>query len=199
MDGNAWDFNAAKTRERYTQLQSWLNADCFSCPFFTACAASQKPGTVKQYSGGTAGLMPFYDAEYKGNPIRVLIVGKESGYMCNSEYGTSENFDTTTRNLLKCINWRQKNNHIRGTLITLQRIFSVDSEYIYASYALSDALRCAFQAQDRAGNLSAVLDTSVMRSNCLGYLIDEIKILEPTLVIVQGEWAIKDQSAPFTR
>lgn len=201
MGTGSWHFDTTKTQERYARLEAYyrekgLNADHFSCRYFAECSASQKDDTIKQYAGGTAGLMPFYDAEYDGVPVRVLVVGKESGYMSNSVYGTAENFTTNSNNLLKCVNWRRKNNHIKGTLITLQHVFAVHTEYIYVSYALSDALRCAFQSSDRADNLSAVLDTSVMRANCLGYLVDEIRILEPTLIIVQGEWAIKD-SVPF--
>ncbi len=192
----SWDFNLEKTKERYKKLQNLylnegLNADNFHCKHYENCSNSQKKDVVKQFSGGTCGLMPFYDAKYKETEIRILVIGKETGYMKNSKFGTSSNFDENTLNLLNCINWDKKNNHIKGTLITLQNIFNVFSDYIYSGYALSNVLRCAFQLQEKADNLSAVKDTNVMRRNCINYLVEEIKILEPTLIIVQGEWAIK--------
>lgn len=198
----AWEFDIKRTQQRYEVLKEYyevhkLNANSFSCKYFQECLASQKFDTIKQYSGGTAGLMPFYDVRYKEKEIRVMIIGKEGGYMVNSEYGTSPNFDIKTRNLLNCINWKRKNNHIRGTLITLQKIFEVNSEYIYASYSMSEGLRCAFQLKNRITNISSVKDTATMRKYCMTYLIDEIKILEPTLIIVQGAWAIKGKRSHF--
>jgi|CXWL01.1.fsa_nt_gi hypothetical protein len=191
-----WNFDIQKTQQRAKSLSCYyieqgLNADAFTCKFFDMCAASQKPGTTKQYSGGTAGLMPFYDVTYKGKEIRILVVGKETGYMLNSPYGTSPNFNENNRNVLNCINWKGKNNHIKGTLITLQKIYGFESEYLYASFALSNALRCAFQISEKIKNVSNVQDTKTMRKNCLEHLLAEIKILEPTLIITQGEWAIK--------
>ncbi|MCL4515668.1 MAG: hypothetical protein M1379_08815 [Firmicutes bacterium] len=202
VNGN-WKFDMARTQERYRALKEYydtrgLNADNFSCPKYPDCLDSQKEGTIQQYLGGTAGLMPFYDVEYKNTPIRVLSVGKETGYMVNTPYGTSPNFDVNTLNVLNCINWKRKNNHIKGTLITLQRIFELETEYVYASYALSDALRCSFQLKNTADNVSAVKDTPKMRDNCLEYLVDEIRILEPTLIILQGEWAVAGRN-PFVQ
>lgn len=114
VNGN-WKFDMARTQERYRTLKEYydtrgLNADNFSCPKYPDCLGSQKEGTIQQYLGGTAGLTPFYDVEYKNTPIRVLIVGKETGYMANTQYGTSPNFDANTLNVLNCINWKRKNN-----------------------------------------------------------------------------------------
>lgn len=77
-----WQFDTAKTQERYDRLQEYyqrtgLNADNFFCQHYGACSGSQKDGTVKQYSGGTAGLSPFFDVSYAGQPIRILIMAKK--------------------------------------------------------------------------------------------------------------------------
>lgn len=137
-------------------------------------------------------MMPAYDVFYDNQAIRVLVVGKETGYMPNTTYGTSDDFDTNNKNVLNCINWKKKNNHIKGTLYILQAIFDLSTEYVYASYALSDLLRCAFQENALIRNTSNVHDTRMMRCNCMEYLMKEIEILEPTLIIAQGEWAIKN-------
>ena len=196
-----WQFNTEKTETRFLALKNYykvhgLSADDFHCKYFSECSSSQKPGTKKQYAGGTAGLMPFYDVEYNKKEARVLIIGEETGYMANTNYGTFDNLDIHRRTILNCTNWRGKTNHIKGTLVTLQRLFEVETEYIYASFALSNLLRCAFQIEESINSVSKVKDTPVMRRNCLNYLIDEIKILEPTLIIIQGSWALGGQ-IPF--
>lgn len=197
-----FEVDPEKTQERYEKLESLylkkgLNADEFNCKFFEECKLSQnKCNIIKQYAGGTAAISPFYDISYDGIPMRTMIIGKETGYMKNTEFGTSPNFYKNCDNVLNCINWEKKNNHIKGTLLTLQYIFQVKTEYIYASYALSNILRCAFQDSAKSDNVSAVRDTAIMRRNCIHYLFDEIDILEPNLIICQGEWAIKGKE-PF--
>lgn len=192
-----WEIDIATTQDRKSKLnelynQEGLNADRFHCKYYLECELSQKEKCVgKQYAGGTAAISPFYDISYNDIPMRVLIVGKETGYMKNEEYGTSPNFYENCNNVLNCINWKNKNNHIKGTLKILQYIFQVDSEYIYSSYALSNSLRCAFQDITRIENLSSVSDTKVMRDNCIKYLFKEIDILEPNLIICQGEWSVR--------
>jgi len=191
-----WRFDEEKTRHRLTLLSEYyaekgLNACDFSCNRYFECEKSQNEKTSKQFSGGTSAVMPLYDVAYNGVPIRILIIGKETGYMKNSEYGTSKNFEANNLNVLNCINWKNKNNHIKGTLYILQYIYNIKTEYVYASYVLSNLLRCSFQALDKFGNVSGTKDTQKMRENCAVHLINEIKILEPTLIITQGEWAIK--------
>ena len=73
----------------------------------------------------------------------------------------------------------------------LQYIYQVESEYIYSSYALSNSLRCSFQDATRKEKLSSVSDTKTMRDNCINYLFQEIDILDPNLIICQGEWSIR--------
>ena len=191
-----WSADLKKTEERIKKLSEYydkmgLNADSFHCEHYEICSKSQKKCNVeKQYSGGTVGITPFYDISYGGKPIRILIVGKENGYMKNTKYGTSANFKENSLNILNCINWKNKNNHIKGTLQILQNIFGVQSDYVYSSYALSNLLRCSFQNADKIENISNVNSTTTMKNNCLRHLIAEIEILEPTLIIFQGEWAI---------
>lgn len=192
-----WEIDSATTQDRKVKLmelysREGLNAEKFSCKFYLECECSQKEkGVIKQYAGGTAAVSPFYDISYNGIPMRTLIVGKENGYMKNEKYGTSPNFYENCNNVLNCIGWKHKNNHIKGTLMILQYIFQVDTEYIYSSYALSNSLRCAFQKSAKIENLSSVSDTKIMRDHCIKYLYEEIDILKPNLIICQGEWSIK--------
>lgn len=195
-----WKADIDKTKNRCEKLLEYyktagLNADDFHCIHYNECKNSQKKcNVVKQYSGGTVGITPFYDISYDGKPIRVLIVGKENGYMKNTEYGTSTNFHENCLNILNCINWEKKNNHIKGTLMILQNIFGIESDYVYSSYALTNLMRCSFQDGDKYDNVSNVSSTSTMKDNCLKHLIKEIEILEPTIVIFQGEWAISGKN-----
>ena len=195
-----WEIDIAATQDRKAKLnelynKEGLNAERFDCKFYSECLSSQKGKCVgKQYAGGTAAISPFYDISYNGIPMRTLIVGKETGYMKNEKYGTSPNFYENCNNVLNCINWKHKNNHIKGTLMILQYLFQVNTEYIYSSYALSNSLRCAFQDLAKIENLSSVSDTKIMRDNCIKYLFEEIDILEPDLIICQGEWSIRGKN-----
>ena len=132
-----------------------LNADgTFSCKHWPNCLASQKPGTVQQYSGSTAGLTPFYDVWYRGQPLRVLIVGKERSYDSGLKYGVAPNVNARSWQCLYTIQSHTRTNHIKGTLLTLQWIFEVASDNLCACYALSNILRCGFQRQEAAENTS---------------------------------------------
>ena len=191
---SGWEFDTAKTQERYKSLQAYyqskgLNADKFACRHWQVCSASQKAGNVHQYSGGTVGLMPFYDVSYRNRAVRVLVIGKEESPNPNKLYGTSSNFDSRSFGCLSTIFSQTRTNHIKGTLLTLQRIFEVESDYLYASYALGNALRCGFQKPEVATNTSDLQDTRTMWQNCIAYLVGEIEILEPTLIITQGRWS----------
>lgn len=193
-----WCIDIDKTRNRWKILNNYynvegLNACSFHCSHYSECKESQKNSNIiKQFSGGTCALMPLYDISYNRIPLRILVIGKETAYMKNAEYGTSKDFHDNTLNVLNCINWYKKNNHIKGTLMTLQYIFNTKSEYVYSSYALTNLLRCSFQDSSRAESVSSVHDTKLMRDNCYCHLINELKILEPTLVIAQGEWSVKN-------
>lgn len=126
------------------------------------CKTSQKNNVIRQFSGGTSTSMPLYDVSYQGKPTQILMIGKKTGYMKNIEYSTSKKFYENTLNVLNCIN-RGKNDHIKGTLKPLQHIYSLYTEYVYSSYALTNLLRCSFQGFTRSDSVSAVHDTSTMR------------------------------------
>lgn len=195
-----WTFDLKKTEGRILQLYQYyqlehLQACEFACKYKNNCERSQRNDVKRQFGGGTAAVMPLYDAYYQEMPVRVLVIGKETGYMKNSEYGTSPDFQTNNQNVLNCIHWQKKNNHIKGTLYLLQNIFGVHTEYIYASYALSNLLRCSFQKAENFESLSGTRDTKTMRECCVQHLIEEIRVLQPTLIVTQGEWAIK--GVPF--
>lgn len=187
-----WEFDEKTTRTRYEKLKRYyeikgLNADNFNCKHYAACEKSQPNGVHNQYKGGTAGLSPFYDVKYKGKEVRVLVVGKESAYTPAESYGTTNNFIDRSKALLERINGA-RNPHIEGTLITLKKIFQVKTKYIFASYALSNALKCAFQIKNKM-NKRTTRDNVQMKNNCFEYLVEEIKILEPTVLITQGSWS----------
>lgn len=67
---NIWKFNISKTQERIKKLQEYydkngLNADNFFCESFSDCSESiNLKKFVKQFSGATAAVMPFYDLEF---------------------------------------------------------------------------------------------------------------------------------------
>jgi hypothetical protein len=197
---SGWAFDTEKTQARYAALQAYyqthgLNADSFACRYWSACSTSQKPGNINQYAGGTVGLMPFYDVSYRNQAVRIFVIGKEESHDPNKPYGTASNFEARSHHCLATIFAQRRTNHIKGTLLTLQRIFGVESDYVYASYALGNALRCGFQKPDVATNTSALQDTPTMWQNCIGYLVREIEILEPTLIIAQGRWSAVGKSS----
>lgn len=142
-----WKFNMDKTQERIERLREYygkngLNADNFFCKSFSSCSKSINLGEFKkQFSGTTAAVMPFYDLEFKGKEIRILIVGKEHGYMQNLEFGILPNFDSFNETVLNCVNWKKMNNHMKGTRDILKYIFGVESDNVLSAYTLSDVYR----------------------------------------------------------
>lgn len=192
---SGWKFDEEKTRQRYKALRKYyreqeLNADSFACKYWPACSGSHTSEVVHLFSGFTAGLSPFYDVSYQGTPIRVLIVGKETKHDPSQRFGTWPHFGECPWGHDLYFYGGTRTSHIKGTLLTLQRIYGVTSDYVYASYALSNALRCGFQDTGNVKDKSSLTTTKIMWQNCPGYLVDEIKILEPTLIITQGAWAV---------
>ena len=192
-----WNFDQEKTKLRIKELNEYykehgLNAFGFKCEKKQNCVQSQKGKTVKQFHGSTASVTPLYDAVYNNMPIRILFIGKETAYMkkLNNGYGIPENFDANNKIALKWIDSKKRNSHIEGTRLILRNIYNVESDYVYSSYALSNLLRCSFQDEDKRYKASSTRDTKEMRDNCVVHLIEEIKILKPTIIITQGAWAV---------
>ena len=187
----------SKTQERIKKLQVYydkngLNADNFFCESFSDCSKSiNLKKFMKQFAGATAAVMPFYDLEFEGKEVRILIIGKEHGYMSNLKFGILPNFIAFNETVLNCINWKNMNNHMKGTRDILKYIFNIESENVLSAYTLSDVYRCSFQKIDKFSKISNVNSTKCMKDNCIKHLIAEIKILEPTLIITQGEWAVQ--------
>jgi len=197
MNNTMWKFDIEKTKHRIALLNEYykergLNACDFRCDRYFECEKSQNKNNKKQFSGGTAAVMPFYDIMYNNTPMRILVIGKETGYMKKCKYGIYKDFEMNNLIVLNNINWKKKNNHIKGTLHLLQYIYNIRTKYVYSSYALSNLLRCSFQTVDNFKNLSGTKDTQIMRNNCVEHLVKEIEILDPTVVITQGAWAIKN-------
>lgn len=151
-----------------------------------------------------------YDLEVENRPLRVVVVGQEDGLY--SPYGArshecvslEERYEKIhNESGLRCRYYAQgthraRNPHMRGTTSALRILFgigigsdwesefleAVDGErfHIFDAFALVNVLLCsAGPATSSKGH-----STPTMRRNCLRHFTETLRILEPTVLILQG-------------
>jgi hypothetical protein len=179
-----WRIDTQKTQERIEKLGEYYDHNLRNgellCVHKTDCYNSQGITEFRKTSFCNVGQ--DYDMFFNETPIRILIVGQES--KCDDEKFSDRNRKWSN---LNCVDWNEKNQHIRETLKTLERIFGIQDNDLYLVYALSNGYKCAFPAiENQYSNLKI---TKCMKEYCYKHLLKEIEILEPTVLIFQGAWA----------
>lgn len=207
------------TRRRISRLQryvkrSLLDEGEFLCPHFEACRRSIKAG--HQFREGTMSHVGRrFDLVCGGQPLRVMVVGQESGLPKDprSPWGSKVGMEAR-RHQIHDVTGLQKryyaqpglqgrNPHMRGTTSALRTVFGkglgndYEGEYIHPmngrpfhvfdGFALVNRLLCS------AGPLqtSKGRPTATMLNNCTQHFAATASILQPTLVILQGSLVAK--------
>jgi hypothetical protein len=139
-----------------------------------------------------------YDLEIDGRPVRVVIAAQE--------YGTGErSCGLTQRSQMVAdsawAGFRGRNPHMKGTTSKLRLLFGrepgIDLEgehlldgHIFDGFALVNYLLCTSLTESRGnydGGAGKGNSSSTMRRNCGGHFSRTLEILEPTIIIVQGQ------------
>ena len=194
--------------QRYIK-QTLLDGD-FLCPHFESCRGSIGPG--HQFREGTMSHVGLrYQLVRNGKPLRVMVVGQESGLPKDPaapwglkvtmearhdqvvlDSGLERRYYTTPPH-------EGRNPHMRGTTSALRMVFGkglgsdYDAEFVYPvngrpfhlfeGFALVNRLLCS------AGPVgtSNGKPTTTMFTRCADHFSETVSILEPTLVIPAGK------------
>ena len=188
----------------------------FCCALYAECRGSTR-NDDRFFEGQLSHLGHHYDLSLDGRPLRVVVVGQENGAPPEGVDGSCISMDRRYRQIHDGSGLERRyyaggghqarNPHMRGTTSALRIIFSkgldpdweeefiqdADGEpfHIFDAFALVNVLLCSnFHADKNTG-----ASTKTMRRNCLRHFAATIKILEPTLMVLQGE-GVQDWIAP---
>lgn len=176
------------------------------------------PGTTtasSKDSSPTSGA--HYDLHLDGRPLRVVVVGQEYGAprpgIDPSRISMAERYQKVhdgsglERRYYADGTHSARNPHMRGTTAALRVIFGEapgsdweqeflesaggDRFHLFDAFSLVSVLLCSnFGATKNTG-----ASTKTMRRNCLKHFAATMQILEPTLMVLQGE-GVQDWIAP---
>jgi len=188
----------------------------FCCASYAACRGSTRDDD-RFFEGQLSHLGHHYDLSLDGRPLRVVVVGQENGAPPEGVDGSCISMDRRYRQIHDGSGlerryyagggYRARNPHMRGTTSALRIIFGkgrgsdwedefiqdADGEpfHLFDAFALVNVLLCSnFHAERNTG-----ASTKTMRRNCLRHFAATIKILEPTLMVLQGV-GVQDWIAP---
>jgi uracil-DNA glycosylase len=209
-----------RTKARINRLQQYMSKNVlanrtFICRHFNACRASRADAVF--YEGQLSHVGAHYDLEIDDRPVRIVFAGQEYGH-APSRVGLEERSkmiaEVGTERFLSV----RRNPHMRGTASTLRLLFGrepgsddegerlIDGVHIFEGFALVNYLLCSATKEPRdeigedfrgaaKGNSSPT-----MRRNCQDHFVRTLEILEPTVIVVQGQgvrqWMAKGLGLP---
>ena len=213
----------AKTARRVRALTKYYSGQVltpggdFVCVSAASCEASALRKGRASYPAQGVGhafypaqgllVMPNYDLTDDGVPLRVLVIGMETG----REHSLLSIAQRTEEVAVWAQGkpWREWNPHMRGVAYTLRLAFGVpvgDDEaslwlrtaegkriHVLNAYAMTNLLLCS------SVNIGTTKSsaTATMRRNCLPRLRATIGILQPTLVVSQGQTLVSPIAGEF--
>jgi hypothetical protein len=192
--------DTTRTEERRQRLQEYMSTYVlaepkrFICRHYRACRASHDG---EFYKGQLHHLGRHYDLLVDGRPFRIVVVGQEYGGPPSCVTLARRYVDVAEESGLgKTLG--QRNPHMRGTTHLLRLLFDiglgsdrageyvdVDGEprHLFDMFSLANYLLCSAHEGGTARGTS----TAVMRANCQGHFRETLRILDPTVVVVQGK------------
>ena len=198
--------------------QNVLAPSGFCCPSYAACRDSIHEGD-RFYEGQLSHVGHHYDLRRDETPLRVMVVGQEYGVrrLGRDDDQACISLEERYRMVLDRSGLAHRyysdgahphrNPHMRGTTSALRVIFGKqlgsdwDGEFIqtpederfhiFDAFALVNVLLCSAGPVGRSTGRS----TKTMRRNCLRHFAATVEILQPTLLVLQGE-GVQDWIAP---
>ena len=205
VDPSATRARARKLRRYVTE--NLLSGGEFLCAHQAACFASRRPGDDFR-EGTMSHVGRRYDLTQDGRPLRIVVVGQESGRPkdpslqklvdLDARYQQVHDRAGLQRHYYKDEDAPGRNSHMRGTTSALRLLLgaglgsSFEDEFIkpvngrafhlFDGFALVNRLLCS------AGppGTSQGRPTRTMFRNCGQHFVATLAILKPTLLIVQG-------------
>jgi hypothetical protein len=168
----------------------------FVCRHATSCrAAAESRGAGAYHEGQLSYLGPDYDLAEDGVPLRVLVAPMDTGHP-PPRVSMAERSEQVARSQRS--GYRGRNQHMKGTTLALRlafgRAITDEREHLdiagrrvplFDAFAMANLLLCS-AVDPEVAKKSIGMSIRTMRDNCLPHLMETMRILEPTLVIVQG-------------
>lgn len=184
-----------------------LNDGKFICPSYESCLQSRRPGDVFR-EGIMSHVGRRYDLVRNGRPLRVVVVGQESGLAKRAEFTSRVSLEARYQQTRDIAGLQRhyyaedghpgRNPHMRGTTTALRLLLGsgagADREgeflhpvngrafHVFDGFALVNRLLCS---AGPAGT-SQGKPTKTMVTNCGRHFGSTLAILEPTIVVLQG-------------
>lgn len=198
--------DTAKTRDRFERLRRYMDEHVFGergfvCRYAAQCEHSaiyDRRGYLRDDRSFTTGQLshvgPHYDLAEAGRPFQTLVIAMETG---GSDGGIS--LETRRGQVQESAGkpYSRRNAHMRGTMSALRVVagrepgadqagewIDVLDEpvHLFDAYAMANARLCSATLKGSTRSKA----TSTMTNNCLGHLLETVRVLEPRLCIVQG-------------
>ena len=189
--------NPAQTQARKEKLEvmyaEFYNGKLGQCRFYEDCACGLVNENPNGYRFSYAALVgSHYDLSLTANNknIRILFVGKE-GRSGNSKLDTpvrlsdfslekkvNLHYRETYKMLCEMLGYNWKNGKCKDKFKFLNK-----PDANLACYALTNLYRCAFKKND--DDVRNIPNSDAQKERCLSILREEIRILEPTVIVLQ--------------
>lgn len=214
------------TRRRIGRLRRYVSRELlddgeFVCRHYGECRRSRRRGDAFR-EGTMSHVGKHFDLYIDGRPLRVMVVGQESGWARVPAYRKRVSMEQRLAAVMGSgINRRYyaddehqaRNPHMRGTTSALRLIFGKglgadwDEEWvrpangrrfhIFDGFALVNRLLCSASPPTS----SQGRPTRTMLTSCLEHFEATLAILEPTLIVLQGGLVARSIAAalPVTR
>jgi hypothetical protein len=198
--------NRRPAEARRQTLEKYLTANVLSlstefiCTHYDECRSSHP---AQFYEGQLHHVGRFYDLLFNGLAFRIVVVGQEYG-------GEPAQIDLDARykDLMSSAfdyrfkadaGYKARNPHMRGTTSVLRLLFGIplgtdhESEFVqingervhlFEAFGLVNYLLCSAIGND---GKARGLATRTMLNNCCQHFREALRILEPSVVIVQGK------------
>jgi hypothetical protein len=208
----------ASTRRRTQQLRRYVaghlldGKNDFICPHFRECKASRQKGDTFR-EGTMSHLGRRFDLSFDGKPLRIVIVGQESGWAkmpafrhgvsLDDRYWVVHDRSGLERRYYAEPGHEARNPHMRGTTSALRLLLGTGLGSDYAGELIKPANGRPFHVFDGFALVNRLLcsagphgsseghPTRTMFTNCAEHFVRTMEILEPTIVIFQGQRVAK--------
>jgi hypothetical protein len=198
----------SRTKRRVAKLKRYVESNLlrdgkFVCEHYKSCRDSRRDGHV--FLEGTMGHVgKRFDLRRSGKPLRIVVVGQEAAdrrVTLEKRYWQVLDQSGLGRRYKADSEHKSRNPHMRGVTSALRVIFGkglgadYEGEWVYPEngkpfhvfdgFALLNRLMC-FAGPDNSSQGRA---TRTMLNNCGDHLTETLRVLEPTILILQGSAA----------
>lgn len=205
-----------RTRRRIARLGEYVEANLlrngrFICPHRTECQSSALARKHIFLPGTMSHVGRRYDLRLGDKPLRIVVVGQEAAPKTHLKPHKPISLDERYRHIHDKsglgLNYSAgggqpgRNAHMKGTTSALRLVFGKglgadwDDEWVYPEngrpfhifdgFALVNRLLC-FAGPEKSSQGRA---TRTMRNNCAEHFRETMRILDPTLLVLQGQVA----------